>query len=270
MRLSGIQASNYSTKIGRSENTSKVNKETSLFNFNSNQSVSNNNAKETDYTIEMTSMIGYAVKIANNVDILCNLNAGGLTSLALKTASQANSVVSSVKLEVSGYAAQISMIMNNPFLSDSEKESRIKMLKNKIEACCEEGNIKVATLFNISEIIKALAPTFISLQKSGVNTQEMTSMLDMLLTNVNSKPSDFSDAESKKDLYDTIDRNEKQLFGKNTTEMLNGFISKTDKEIKEKEEKLKSKDLTEEERKQLKAELIVYKAENRLFKSLAD
>lgn len=272
MLLSGVQSYSYESKLSKTEKTDTENQveNTKLFELNNNQQNVNSNIKVEDYSIEMVMMMDNAGKITDNVDILCNLNAGALTTIVLSTASKAHSVINSVKSEISGYSAQISMIMNNPFLSDSEKKSRIKLIENKIKACAEEGNIKVVTLLNISEIITALAPTFMSLQSMGVDTNDMTAMFKELLTNVNTKPSDFSDSESKKDLYDTIDKNEKQFFGKNTTEMLNKFITKTDKEIKEIEEKMKKDDISEEERKKLKAELIIYKAENRLFKSLAN
>lgn len=100
-------------------------------------------------------------------------------------------------------------------------------------------------------------------------TSEMASMFSLMISNVNTQPSDFSTATNKKDLSDIVKENEHKLFGQNSKQMFSGFIDKTDKNIKENEEKLKNKDLTPDEEKRIKLELILYKSEKNLFVSLS-
>lgn len=221
------------------------------------------------YTSEIVSMVSMVTDMADNVEILSKLNANGLTSIALNASSKGYSIINSVKNAISSYAFQISSIINNPFLSDEEKKSQIAFLEAKIKACANEGTSKISDLYCISEVAVSLVSTFIALEDSGFNTDEMISMFTKILSNVNTKPSDFSSANNKNDLSDIVKDNEKERFGKNSTEMFNKFLDSIEKNIKENEEKLKSKQLTPEEEKRIKLELVLYKSEKSLLTSLS-
>lgn len=272
MNLKAINTYSYEKNADKMKNTGISGTESSgLFTFKNDVENTSSTTKDVsdNYTFEMASMVSFATKMSDNVDILSKLNANGLTSIALNSSSKAYSVINSVKSAIGSYASQISMISNNPFLSEDEKKSKIRLLEAKIKACADEGNNKVSTLYNISEIIVSLASTYTALQDMGVDTNEMTSMFSQMISNVNTQPSDFSAAANKNDLSDIVKNNEQKLFGQNSKQMFSGFIDKTDKNIKENEEKLKNKDLTPEEEKRLKLELIIYKSEKNLFVSLS-
>lgn len=270
MNIFAINTVSSKKTIVKTVNTNSCKKEdTNLFSLKDVSPSSTSVEMSSKYTSEIASMVSMASDMADNVEILSKLNANGLSSIALNASSKGFSIINSIKNAISSYASQIASIMNNPFLSDKEKESQIAFIEAKIKACAKEGTSKISDLFCISEVAVSLVSTYIALQSSGFDTDEMISMFTKMLSNVNTKPSDFSGAENKNDLSEIVKDNEKERFGPNTSQMFKEFIDKTDKKIKENEEKLKNKQLTPEEEKRLKLELVLFKSEKSLFTSLS-
>lgn len=222
------------------------------------------------YMTEMATAMDLADKMINNTDILSKLNANELTSVALSASSKANSIISSLKSAINGYASEIADIMNNPFLSDSEKKSKIKLIEDKIQAAAMEANTKIMDLYLISETMVSLSSTVAALKGTGFDVSAFTSVLKQALATVNTKPSDFSEATNKSELFDIADNNEKMFFGNNALQTMKTQADKADKKLKENEELLKRDDLTKEERKRIQSEIVLYKTEKKLFESLTN
>lgn len=219
---------------------------------------------------KMATAMDLADKMINNNDILSKLNANELTSVALSASSKANSIIGSLKSAIGSYASEIADIMNNPFLSDSEKKSKIKLIEDKIKALAQEATSKIMNLYLISEMMVSLSSTVAGLKNSGFDISEFTSVLKQSLTTVNTKPSDLSEASDKSEMYDIIDKNEKMFFDSNATEAMKSQAEKADKKLKENESLLKRDDLTKEERKRIQSENVIYKTEKKLFESLTN
>ena len=219
---------------------------------------------------EMATAMDLADKMINNNDILSKLNANELTSVALSASSKANSIIGSLKSAIGSYASEIADIMNNPFLSDSEKKSKIKLIEDKIKALAQEATSKIMNLYLISEMMVSLSSTVAGLKNSGFDISEFTSVLKQALTTVNTKPSDLSEASDKSEMYDIIDKNEKMFFDSNATEAMKSQAEKADKKLKENESLLKRDDLTKDERKRIQSENVIYKTEKKLFESLTN
>ena len=115
----------------------------------------------------------------------------------------------------------------------------------------------------------ALAPSFGVMNKKDFGTNDTMSVLKQLIEGTNTKPSDFSNAEDKSDLYDIIDNNESLLFGQYGASRINETKTKVNDRIKDIEEKLKNKTLPKDEEKQLRLELLVCKGEKRIFDILS-
>lgn len=260
-------------KVNQSKETSTVNKtqDSNLLELNQATEFESTTDKLTSkYITELAPAMDLADKMINNTDILSKLSANELTSVALSASSKANAIISSLKSTISGYISEIAMIMNNPYLSDSEKESRIKKIEDKIKASAYEATAKVTELFLISETMVSLSSTVAALKGTGFNVSEFTNMLKQMLSMVNTKPSDLSDAQNKTEMYDIIDKNGKTLFGANAAATMQTQADKADKDIKENETKLKRDDLTREERKRIQSELVLLRAKKNLFEALSD
>ena len=137
-------------KVNQSKETSTVNKtqDSNLLELNQVTEFESTTDKLTSkYITELAPAMDLADKMINNTDILSKLSANELTSVALSASSKANAIISSLKSTISGYISEIAMIMNNPYLSDSEKESRIKKIEDKIKASAYEATAKVTELF---------------------------------------------------------------------------------------------------------------------------
>ena len=255
---------------------SKIDKAASITNNNELQLVQNKttvaeyNANNKDYTLEMAPLADIAQKMTDNVNIASKLNANELTTVIINAASKVHSIIGSVKSTIAGYASQISMLLNNPFLSDDDINRQIKLLEDKIKATVEEAQFKIMTLYSVSEILMALISTFSALGNTGFNTEEITTSLTQVINGINTKPSDFTGAEDKQDLYNIIDENQDNLFSPAAQSKIDETTTKLDDKIKDCETKLKSKQLNKDEEKQLKLELLIYKAEKRIFTLLGN
>lgn len=269
MNIKGVSAYSLSTtKVDKSNSAETVATE-NLFETGNTASQFSTQTKSEEYLIEMSTMIDLGSRMRDNVNIVTKLNAHELAGIIISATSKAYSIISSVKSTVSGYASQISMLLNNPFLSESELNAQINLLKDKINAAIDEGESKIMTLYSVSEILMALAPSFGAMNKKDFGTNDIMSILKQLIEGTNTKPSDFSNAEDKSDLYDIIDNNESLLFGQNCASRINETKTKVNDKIKDIEEKLKNKNLTKDEEKQLRLELLVCKAEKRIFDILS-
>ena len=210
-----------------------------------------------------------ASKMIDNVNILSKLGANELTTIALKASSSANTIISSLKASIGNYASQITSILNNPFLTDSERENQIELIEAKIKALVDEGKTKITTLFSISEIVVSLSSTVSGLKNTGFDTSSFVLDFQKLLANVNTKPSDLSEVKNKSDINDVIKTNEKTFLGTDSQQTIQNLITETDKKIKENEEKLKNKAISPDEKKRLELELVLYRSENNLLKMLS-
>ncbi len=270
MDIAGITYS-LSQKVTKStKTTSYVSYENSeLFKNNYTSSDININDKSAEYILKLAPLADTASKMIDNVNILSKLGANELTTIALKASSSANAIISSLKTSISNYASQITSILNNPFLTDSEREYQIELIKAKIKALVDEGKTKITTLFSISEIVVSLSSTVSGLKNTGFDTNSFVLDFQKLLANVNTKPSDLSDVKNKSDISDVIKTNEKTFLGADSQQTIQNLITETDKKIKENEEKLKNKAISPEEKKRLELELVLYRSENNLLKMLS-
>ena len=263
----------FSQKVTQSKQTDSVTSTEQSNLFNNQQSVEIDSTKSqlvAKHMTEMATAMDLADKMINNNDILSKLNANDLTSVALSASSKANSIISSLKSAIGSYASEIADIMNNPFLSDSEKKSKIKHIEDKIKAAALEATSKIMNLYLISEMMVSLSSTVAALKGSGFDVSKFTSILKQALSSDNTQPSDFSEASNKSEMYDIIDKNEKMFFGSNAREAMQKQGHEADKKLKENERLLKRDDLTKEERKRIQSENVLYKAEKKLFESLTD
>ena len=270
MDVAGICLS-FSQKVKKSDRTvSYVSYENSnLFEKNYSTTSASVNDKSSEYILKLAPLADTASKMIDNVNILSKLGANELTTIALKASSNANSIISSLKSSIGNYASQITMIMNNPFLSDSDRENQIKLIEAKIKALVDEGKSKISALFSISEIVVSLSSTVAGLKNTGFDTSSFVADFQKLLSNVNTKPSDLSDVQNTSDISDVIDTNKKTFFGIDSQQTFQKLITESDKKIKENEEKLKKKDILPDERKRLELELVLYRSENNLLKMLS-
>ena len=229
------------------------------------------NQLKAQYTLEMTPAMELSEEIIENVDILSKLNANELTSVALSASSKAMSIIGALKTSIYGYISEIVNIMNNPYLSDSEIQSKIKLISDKIKASAYEATTKISQLFLISETIVSLSSTFAALKGSGSEEfNVITSTLKQILSCMNTKPSDFSEAKNKSDINETLEKNKNNLFGGNMTNKFKEKAQKAEINIKTCEEKLKQDNLTDEEKKRIKSELVLFKAEKNLYESISN
>ena len=229
------------------------------------------NQLKAQYTLEMTPAMELSEEIIENVDILSKLNANELTSVALSASSKAMSIIGALKTSIYGYISEIVNIMNNPYLSDSEIQSKIKLISDKIKASADEATTKISQLFLISETIVSLSSTFAALKGSGSEEfNVITSTLKQILSCMNTKPSDFSEAKNKSDINETLEKNKNNLFGGNMTNKFKEKAQKAEINIKTCEEKLKQDNLTDEEKKRIKSELVLFKAEKNLYESISN
>ena len=220
---------------------------------------------------EMTPAMELSEEIIENVDILSKLNANELTSVALSASSKAMSIIGALKTSIYGYISEIVNIMNNPYLSDSEIQSKIKLISDKIKASADEATTKISQLFLISETIVSLSSTFAALKGSGSEEfNDFASTLKQMLSCMNTKPSDFSEAKNKSDINETLEKNKNNLFGGNMTNKFKEKAQKAEINIKTCEEKLKQDNLTDEEKKRIKSELVLFKAEKNLYESISN
>ena len=262
-----------SPKVTRKNNSSSVSQteESNLFNQQKSAEIDSTKAQLTaKHMTEMATAVDLADKMINNTDILSKLNANELTSVALSASSKANAIISALKSAISSYAAEIANIMNNPFLSDSEKKSKIKLIEDKIKATAQEATSKIMNLYLISEMMVSLSSTVAALKGTGFNVSEFTSLLKQALSTVNTQPSDLSEVSNSTEIYDTIDKNEKNFFNGNAKEAMIAQADKADKKLKENETLLKRDDLSKEERKRIQSENVLYKTEKKLLESLTD
>ena len=262
-----------SQKVTRKNNSSSVSQteESNLFNQQKSAEIDSTKAQLTaKHMTEMATAVDLADKMINNTDILSKLNANELTSVALSASSKANAIISSLKSAISGYASEIANIMNNPFLSDSEKKSKIKFIEDKIKATAQEATSKIMNLYLISEMMVSFSSTVAALKGTGFNISKFTSILKQALTSVNTQPSDLSEVSNSTEIYEIIDKNEKNFFDGNAKEAMIEQADKADKKLKENEVLLKREDLSKEERKRIQSENVLYKTEKKLFESLTD
>ena len=229
------------------------------------------NQLKAQYTLEMAPAMELSEEIIENVDILSKLNANELTSVALSASSKAMSIIGALKTSIYGYISEIVNIMNNPYLSDSEIQSKIKLISDKIKASADEATTKISQLFLISETIVSLSSTFAALKGSGSEEfNDFASTLKQMLSCMNTKPSDFSEAKNKSDINETLEKNKNNLFGSNMTNKFKEKAQKAEINIKTCEEKLKQDNLTDEEKKRIKSELVLFKAEKNLYESISN
>ncbi len=262
---------NFKVSQNKETQAARQAQESNLFEVNkSNSTDSTTDRLTAQYITEMAPAMDLTDKMINNVDILSKLNANELTSVALSASSKANSIISSLKSAISGYVSELAMVMNNPSLSDAEKERKIKHLVDKLKAAADEATSKVSELYLISETMVSLSSTVAALRGTGFNVSEFTNLLKEMLSTVNTKPSDLSEAQNKTDMYDIIDKNKKLMFGEQAASKMQTQADKADKSIKNLEEKLKKYDLTREERKRIQSELVFLKAEKNLLEALSN
>lgn len=270
MDIAGITYS-LSQKVTKSAKASSyVSYENSdLFKNNYRDSNININDKSAEYILKLAPLADTASKMIDNVNILSKLGANELTTIALKASSSANTIISSLKASIGNYASQITSILNNPFLTDSERENQIELIEAKIKVLVDEGKTKITTLFSISEIVVSLSSTVSGLKNTGFDTSSFVLDFQKLLANVNTKPSDLSEVKNKSDINDVIKTNEKTFLGTDSQQTIQNLITETDKKIKENEEKLKNKAISPDEKKRLELELVLYRSENNLLKMLS-
>lgn len=220
------------------------------------------------FKIEVDNVTALTVDVSENAQLLSCTGASDLASIAFTCSSKCFSIVNSLKSTIANYSAELTTLLNSTILSEEELSYKINLITLKMKALIEEANGKVFDLLNLTKLLKSMASTFIALQKQGVNTSELVASLKELVTTINTKPSDLSEATNKDEIKDKINENKAINYGNNTQQNINQNISNEDKNIKEIENKLKNKSISDKEKESLKKELLIHKALKRLYESL--
>lgn len=214
---------------------------------------------------EVDALIDTSIKVSEDAQLLACCGAGSLSGIAFSASSKCFSVINGIRSTIASFSAEITAILNNSMLSDSEKNNKIKSITNKIKALINEANDKTCELRNITLMLRSMASTFITLEKLGKPTSSFLSELKNMVNNFNTKPTNLSDVSSLNDINDKIKTNEANRFGKDTTLELKENAQKSDEEIKKIEQKLKSKDITKDEKTALEKELLIHKSLKRVY-----
>lgn len=217
------------------------------------------------FDIEIDSLISVSIDISEDAQLLSCSGASSLSGIAFGASSKCFSLVNSIRSTLATYSSKIAAILSSNYLSESEKEAKIKEITIKIKAIIEEGKAKANELHNITLMLKSMTSAFIALEKAGKSTTPFLMSLKEMINNFNTNPTDLSDLSTQNDIYNKIRDNKNIRFGKNTSVELNENINDTDKEIKDIEQKLKKKDLTKEEKSLLEKELLIHKSLKRVY-----
>ena len=103
-------------------------------------------------------------------------------------------------------------------------------------------------------------PVFRQCEKAGISTNEISSMLKQIISNISTTPSDFSNIQNSDDVEEFMKTSLSGLLGNNTNSKLEKYIADMEQKISKNESKLKSPDITKEDENKLKLENIVYKS----------
>ena len=213
-----------------------------------------------EYLGDNSLMIQFLTSISDIAESLSKQKVFALSSQAMSALSKASGIMSGVTLKIQSYSAEYESILNNPYLSDSEKKRKLEELEAKISACQHEGEEKIQALVDFTSTLSNLVPVFRQCEKAGISTNEISSMLKQIISNVSTTPSDFSNIQNSDDVEEFMKTSLSGLLGNNTNSKLEKYIADMEQKISKNESKLKSPDITKEDENKLKLENIVYKS----------
>ncbi len=228
---------------------------------------SSSTSQQAEYLGDNTGMMELTAQIADAAESLSKRKVFALSAQAMSAFSKASGIMSAVTLKIQSYSAKYEAILNNPYLSDSEKQSRLKELESKISACQQEGEAKIKALVDVVYTLEALVPVFRQCEKAGISTNEISAMLKQMLANVSTRPSEFSEVKDSESLDEAMKNSLSGLLGENSQTKMKEYISHLEQKISKNESELKNPSITKEEENRLKLENAVYKTTKSLFES---
>ena len=111
----------------------------------------------------MTQLVS---SISDMAESLSNRKIFALSAQAMSALSKATGIMSAVTLKIQSYSAEYESILNNPYLSESEKRRKLEELKAKISACQKEGESKIEALVDFTSTLSSLVQVFRQCEKA--------------------------------------------------------------------------------------------------------
>lgn len=234
----------------------------------SNQELSaSTTSSQAEYLGNNSLMTQLVSSISDMAESLSNRKIFALSAQAMSALSKATGIMSAVTLKIQSYSAEYESILNNPYLSESEKRRKLEELEAKISACQQEGESKIEALVDFTSTLSSLVQVFRQCEKAGISTNEISSMLKQIISNINTAPSDFSNVKNSDDVEEFMKTSLSGLLGNNTAAKLDSYIAEMEQKISKNESELKTAGITKEEENKLKLENIVYKSIKSLLES---
>ncbi|MBR5303687.1 MAG: hypothetical protein IKU37_02545 [Candidatus Gastranaerophilales bacterium] len=210
-----------------------------------------------------------ADKTLSNVEVLSQSNIGELASVGNAVVSKAFKIIANVRSQVGIYNAEIANILANQSLSDSEKNKKIKLLKEKIQKIFKEAVLKSEKLIMFTSSLKSYALILNKLKLNNVDIDCIIQILAEMANNINTTPTNLSNCESANDMNDEIKKNKKSFFDVNNEGVGIENLKAVEEKIQFLNQKIDDPKISPKEKNTLEQELILYNSIKNMLECLA-
>lgn len=214
---------------------------------------------------EMEALCEVYASIVNVENTLKDMGAPALRGAANTISTKSKAVVNGVANAIKGYDKEIAGIVKDESLSEDEKKSKIELLEAKKSAMIKEGDMKLAILEKLSNVLLDMFPMFEMLKLMGADTSSLTNTIKQLVQNISASPSSLKSVKNMDELKKASDTNMKNIFGKNSNEDMKKYINKIDKKIEDKKQRDKDRFENFSDRMRYKEEIKVLKLQKKLL-----